>query len=518
MWFIKRVQIDRWEADRAMKEAETLGLTSAPLKQFAINYVNTAQAMTTRWTREFRRHGHELVDWIADYLEHPDRYPGSRPGQAGRDRCARSPPHAPEDPEPFDAIMADFERVLVPGLTHWNHPALLRLLRHHRRARPASWPISCRRRSTSRRCSGAPRRPRPSSKTVTLGWLRRLIGLPDAFEGVIYDTASIATLHALAAARRSGRARRPRAKGSPGATCRRCASTVPSRRIRRSTRRSSRSDSGHDALRKIAVDDDFRMRADLLAAAIARGSRAPASCRWRWSPPSGRPSTTSIDPVPEIADICARERHLAARGRGLRRRRGDAAVARARPRRRRRGPTRSSSTRTSGCSRRSISARSTAAGWTSSAATFSLTPDYLQDAGDAAARNLMDTGIQLGRRFRALKLWMVLRSYGARGIREHLERHLQLARQFAAWVDSHADFERLAPVPFSVSSVSGGSRPAARCRTLSLMRPTSGWSMPSTGQARCFFPTRGCAAAWRFVWRSATCARRKQTCAAPGTS
>ena len=62
----------------------------------------------------------------------------------------------------------------------------------------------------------------------------------------------------------------------------------------------------------------------------------------------------------------------------------------------------------------------------------------------------MDTGIQLGRRFRALKLWMVLRSYGARGIREHLERHLQLARQFAAWVDSHADFERVAPVPFSV--------------------------------------------------------------------
>ena len=82
-------------------------------------------------------------------------------------------------------------------------------------------------------------------------------------------------------------------------------------------------------------------------------------------------------------------------------------------------------------------------------ATFSLTPDYLRTP-EPEAQNLMDTGIQLGRRFRALKLWMVLRSYGARGVREHLERHLHLARQFAAWVDSHADFERVAPVPFSV--------------------------------------------------------------------
>src|SRR5204862_54620 len=82
-------------------------------------------------------------------------------------------------------------------------------------------------------------------------------------------------------------------------------------------------------------------------------------------------------------------------------------------------------------------------------ATFSLTPDILRTP-ELEAQNLMDTGIQLGRRFRALKLWMVLRSYGARGIREHLDRHLRLARQFAAWVDDHADFERVAPVPFSV--------------------------------------------------------------------
>jgi aromatic-L-amino-acid decarboxylase len=82
-------------------------------------------------------------------------------------------------------------------------------------------------------------------------------------------------------------------------------------------------------------------------------------------------------------------------------------------------------------------------------ATFSLTPEYLRTP-EPEAQNLMDTGVQLGRRFRALKLWMILRSYGARGMREHLERHLQLAASFAAWVDEHPDFERIAPVPFSV--------------------------------------------------------------------
>jgi aromatic-L-amino-acid decarboxylase len=83
-------------------------------------------------------------------------------------------------------------------------------------------------------------------------------------------------------------------------------------------------------------------------------------------------------------------------------------------------------------------------------AAFALTPEYLRTTQGEAERNLMDTGIQLGRRFRALKLWMILRAYGARSIREHLTRHLQLARAFAGWVDAHPDFERLAPVPLSV--------------------------------------------------------------------
>ena len=83
-------------------------------------------------------------------------------------------------------------------------------------------------------------------------------------------------------------------------------------------------------------------------------------------------------------------------------------------------------------------------------AAFSLTPEYLRTPEPAEVRNLMDTGVQLGRRFRSLKLWMVLRTFGARGLREHLTRHILLAQQLASWVDGHPDFERLAPVPFSV--------------------------------------------------------------------
>src|SRR5262249_5541340 len=83
-------------------------------------------------------------------------------------------------------------------------------------------------------------------------------------------------------------------------------------------------------------------------------------------------------------------------------------------------------------------------------AAFTVTPAFLKTPEEGSARNLMDTGIQLGRRFRSLKLWMILRSFGARGLREHLQHHIALARLLAGWVDAHSDFERLAPVPFSV--------------------------------------------------------------------
>src|SRR6266700_3954529 len=148
---------------------------------------------------DFRKHGHELVDWIADYLEHSERYPvlsRVKPGEI----ASALPAQAPEDPEPFEAIMADFERVLVPGLTHWNHPGFFAYF-----ASTGSAPgVLAEFLSAALNQQAMLWRTSPSAtelEDVTLGWLRRLIGLPDAFEGVIYDTASIATMHALVAAR-----------------------------------------------------------------------------------------------------------------------------------------------------------------------------------------------------------------------------------------------------------------------------------------------------------------------------
>jgi aromatic-L-amino-acid decarboxylase len=283
---------------------------------------------------------------------------------------------------------------------------------------------------------------------VTLAWLRKLLGLPDAFSGVIYDTASISTLHALAAARERAM---PwvRTHGLAGR------GTPPRVRVYCSDQTHSSIDKavillglGQESLRKIPSDPVFRMRPDALAAAVAEDRSAG------WLPLAvvatvGTTSSTSVDPVAEIAGLCRRESiwlHV------------DAAYA-------------------------GVAAMVPGYDWILRGAehadslvvnphkwlftpfdlsvlycrhmdvlraAFALTPDYLETVETAPVHNLMDTGIQLGRRFRALKLWMVLRHFGANGIRSRLAEHMRLAQLFASWVDANAAFERLAPVPFSV--------------------------------------------------------------------
>jgi aromatic-L-amino-acid decarboxylase len=393
----------------------------------------------------FRRHGHELVDWIADYLEQVERYPvlaRVTPGEI----VNALPPHPPEEPEPFAAILADFERVLVPGLTHWNHPSFFAYF-----AITGSAPgILADFLSAALNQQAMLWRTSPAAtelETVTLDWLRQLLALPDSFEGVIYDTASIATLHALIAAREAA-VHDVRAKGL-------AARGLPPLRIYCSQEAHSSVDKaviatglGHESLRRIEVDADFRMRADRLAAAIEEDRRAgvlPVAV----VATIGTTSTTSIDPVPQIAAICEAagiwlhvdaayggaaalvpsHAHLLA-GAG----RADSFVVN--PHKWLFTPFDLSAFY---CRRMDVLR-----------AALSLTPEYLRTAESGAVKNLMDTGVQLGRRFRALKLWMVLRSFGVRGIREHLARHLALAQQLAAWIDEHPDFQRVAPVPFSV--------------------------------------------------------------------
>jgi aromatic-L-amino-acid/L-tryptophan decarboxylase len=395
---------------------------------------------------EFRRHAHRVADWIADYLANPGRFPvlsQVHPGEVAE----ALPADAPAEGEPFERIFADFERVLIPGITHWNHPGFFAYF-----AITGSAPgVLAEFLSAALNVQAMLWRTSPAAtelEEVALAWLRRLVGLPDTFEGVIYDTASVSTLHALAAARELA-VPDVRARGMSGRT------DLQRVRVYCSEHAHSSVDKavillglGHDSLRRIPADSEYQMKVDALEEAIA-SDRSEG-----WRPLAvvatvGTTSTTSVDPVSSIAPVCAREGiwlHV------------DAAYA-------------------------GVAAMVPGHEWildgTSQAdsivlnphkwlftpfdisafycrrmdvvrAAFTLTPEYLKTVEAAPVRNLMDTGVQLGRRFRALKLWMVLRHFGAEGLRGRLAEHMRLARMFAKWVDESAEFERSAPVPFSV--------------------------------------------------------------------
>jgi aromatic-L-amino-acid/L-tryptophan decarboxylase len=398
-------------------------------------------------SEDFRRHGHALVEWIASYLEGSERYP-VLPRVSPGDVVAALPSHAPEQGESFETIFADFERVLVPALTHWNHPGFFAYF-----SITASAPgVLAEFLSAALNQQAMLWRTSPAAtelEEVAMNWLRGLMGLPAGFEGVIYDTASIATLHALAAAREAavpgvrelGLVDR-RGLGGVRVYCSEHAhSSVDKAMIMLGL--------GQASLRRIAADEEFRMRPDVLRAAID-GDRASGVRPIAVVATVGTTSTTSVDPVGEIAAICRAEDiwlHV------------DAAYA--------------------GVTALLPDMRVHFAGWDSADSivvnphkwlctpfdlsaffcrrmdvirqAFSLVPEYLRTAeGSRGVRNLMDTGVQLGRRFRALKLWMILRHFGAERIRAVLRDHMRLARLFASWVDGDDDFERMAPVPFSV--------------------------------------------------------------------
>ena len=396
---------------------------------------------------EFRTAGHALVDWIADYLQHAERYPVLSQVQPG-DVARQLPAAAPLAGEDFGHILRDVERVIVPGLTHWNSPTFFAYF-----SICASGPgILADFLSSALNQQAMLWRTSPAAtelEAVSLGWLRQLMGLPPAFEGVIYDTASISTLHALTAARERALpgVRRTGLGGHPDAArglCVYCSeqahSSVDKAVILLGL--------GHDAVRHVAVDDQYRMRPEALAAAIA-ADRAAGRLPLAVVATTGTTSTTSVDPVPAIADLCQREGvwlHVdAAYG-------GAAAIV-------------PGMEWVLAGADRADSLVVNPHKWLLTPfdlsvlfcrhmdtlrEAFSLVPEYLKTSDAPEARNLMDTGVQLGRRFRSLKLWFVLRYFGAEGIRARIAEHLRLASTMARWVDADPEFERMAPVPMSV--------------------------------------------------------------------
>jgi aromatic-L-amino-acid decarboxylase len=394
----------------------------------------------------FRRDGHELIEWIAEYLAHPERYPVLAQVEPGQVKGSL-PTQPPEKPEPQEAILQDMEKIVVPGLTHWNHPGFFAYF-----GITGSGPgILGELLSSAFNVNAMLWRTSPAAtelEELVLDWLRQLLGLPAEFMGIINDSASVSSLCAIAIAREALglRIREDGLAGRP---------ELPRLRLYTSDQAHSSIEKaaivlglGQSGVVKIEVDDEFRLRTDALEAAIKEDLKVG------WRPfcvvaTVGTTSTTSVDPVPEIAEICQRYKlwlHVDAAYAGA------AAIL---PEKR---------WALAGCER-ADSIVMNPHKWLfvpidCSAfycrhpgvmkQAFSLVPEYLRTPEEDRVRNFMDYGIQLGRRFRALKLWMVMRAFGTQGLREHLRAHIALAESFQGWIEASPDFELLAPVPFSV--------------------------------------------------------------------
>jgi aromatic-L-amino-acid/L-tryptophan decarboxylase len=397
---------------------------------------------------EFRAHGHAVIDWIADYLAHVGDRPVLSQVTPGEIR-ASLPSAPPERPEPFDAGMQDLDEVLLPGITHWNHPAF-----HAYFAITGSGPgILGEAVAAALNVNGMLWRTSPSAtelEEVVTDWVRQLLGLDDGLSGIICDTASVATVLALAAAREAADLD-VRQRGLAGRT------DVPPLRVYTSEHAHSSVEKaaialglGRDGVRLIPVDERYRMHVDALTEAIREDVRfgyRPIAI----VPTVGTTSTTSVDP---LASIVGRRRELeaelghrlwvhvdAAYG-------GLAAVV---------DPTvlagadEVDSLVTNphkwlftpiDCSVLLVRDPATLT------RAFSLVPEYLV-TDDEGVTDYMDWGIQLGRRFRALKLWFVLRYFGRDGIVRRLRHHLDQAQRVRRWVEDHPALELAAPVPMT---------------------------------------------------------------------
>jgi len=390
---------------------------------------------------EFRRFGHEVVDWIADYQAQIRDYPvlaRTRPGEL----VDALPASGPEQGEPMDLILADFRRLVVPAVTHWNHPGFLAYF-----AISGSGPgILGEMLAAGLNVNGMLWKSSPAVtelEQVTLSWLRQWIGLPEEFFGIIYDTASTSSLHAMVAARELA-APDARGQGNWETLVVYCSEQAHSS----IDKAALTAGFGQGNIRKIGMDGQFRMRPDLLEEAIGRDIDAGLKpcCVVATI---GTTAMASIDPAPEIAAVARRHKlwlHIDAAY-------GGAAAVLPEMRHVLAGASEADSLVVNphkwlltpvDCSafytRRPEALRRA----------FSLVPEYLRTEEDPRAVNLMDYGFQLGRRFRALKLWFVLRYYGRLGMAEHIRRHLEDAREFASWVRRDERFELCAPVLFSL--------------------------------------------------------------------
>ncbi|MEW6196837.1 MAG: pyridoxal-dependent decarboxylase [Bacteroidota bacterium] len=390
---------------------------------------------------EFKKYGHELIDWIADYLDNIETYP-VLPDMKPGDIKSKLPQTAPQQNEDLKNIFSDVDKIILPGVTHWQHPNFMAYFNS-----TASGPgILGEILSAAFNTNGMVWKSNPASaelEETVLNWFKKMLGLPEEFFGVVYDTASVSTLHGIAAARENS-----------GLNIRSKGLSDTQKLILYCTEHAHSSIDkavltlgiGMENIHRIPADENFSMISSELAKAI-KEDRAKGFVPFCVVATIGTTSSTAVDPVEEIADICERENiwfHLDS---------AYAGVTAILPEMKKyfKGFERADSfvvnphkwlfvpidfsilyTRKPGVLKNA----------------FSLVPEYLKTAEDNTAINYMDYGIQLGRRFRALKFWFVLRYFGVEGLQERLREHLRLAQQFAQLINGHEMFERLAPVYF----------------------------------------------------------------------
>src|SRR5436190_11347357 len=394
---------------------------------------------------EFRKQLHRLADSTADYRAHIEQLPVAPNAPPGSIQRAL-PSKPPEEGEPFEEILADIDRVIVPGLVHWDHPSFLAYFGWTTTAPGILGEII----TAPLNLNAMTWRTSPAAtelETVVIDWLRQWLDLPAEFGGVVYDTASVGIMHALAAAREEVA---PLTR-KLGLTNRK----LPRFRIYTSDQAHSSAEKaaialglGEENVVRLPGDFEFRMDVGALSGALAE------DLAQNFKPLAviatvGTTSTASVDPVPEIAKIC-RENNVwlhidGAYGGGF------AMLP---------------------------EFKWLTAGWTNADSivinphktlfvpldfsvlylrdierlrnVFTLVPEYLRGDTVAAEKNYMDFGIQLGRRFRALKAWMVFRSFGRTGMVARMREPLRLAKLFGKWIAADKRFELSAPVSMGV--------------------------------------------------------------------
>jgi len=394
---------------------------------------------------EFRAAAQQVADRVADYLrtlESRDVLPKLEPGDIRK----QLPETPPAEPEALETILDDYARLIEPNVTHWQHPGFMAYF-----PSVASGPgILGEWLASGLNSNVMFWRNAPAStelEQVVVDWVRRMLGLPDGFDGMFTDTASVSSLLSLVAARHAVDGLNSRDEGLAGRGLGRLRIYISDEAHMSIDKAAIVVGVGRKGVRRIPVDETFRMRSDALATAIAedRGNGWVPVCVVATL---GTTSSTSVDPIAEIADVCKKENvwlHV------------DAAYA--------------------GAAAVLPEMRHFFAGWEHADSivfnphkwfftpfdasllffreadafrdAFSLVPEYIKTGVAEDVRNFNEYGIQLGRRFRALKMWIQIRWFGVQGIRARIREHCGWAQEFAEWIDAAADWERMAPVPFS---------------------------------------------------------------------